>query len=378
MKCARCGHRVAGASWYCAHCGAAITDLNVADSGRRLPLPPLLRGSLWLAATALLLVALTALAIGLRRRAAVGDGATALPDTRSRADLVALATPAPVGRSAGPTGPMAAASAEAAATAPSGTAPDGADPRSPGLAPDPASGAAPDGPPGLPAAAPLDALRRPGAPIWTIRQVAVPPAIDGRLEDWIAPFTLAEAVPIESVIFGADSWAGPNDLGGRALAAWDPTALYLGLAVQDDVLSQGSTGNLLYRGDSVELQLDADLAGDFDDAAYSDDDWQLGISPGELVEGGRGAEAWVWRPGRRSGAPAFPIAAQRTEAGYLLEAAIPWSLFGIDPALTRAIGFALNLSDNDGTSPEQQTLLSSSPARLWGDPRSFGTLVLER
>ena len=370
MKCARCGHRVAGASWYCAHCGAAITDLNVADSGRRQPLPPILRWSLGLAATAVLLVALAALAIGLRQRAPTADTVTALRDARSSRASSETTPTRPGGGEASLAVPQATALAEIAATAPPGRSPDASS------TPAAAGGASEVPPVGAPELPPK--AMRPGAPIWSIRRVAVPPSIDGQLEDWVAPFTLAEVVPIEAVVFGADSWEGPQDLGALALAAWDPSALYLGLSVQDDVLSQRSAGNLLYRGDSIELQLDADLAGDFETAAYSDDDWQLGISPGALVDGGRGAEAWVWRPSARAGAPAFPIAARRTEEGYVLEAAIPWGLFGIDPSTTRTVGFALNFSDNDLPNPEQQTMISSSPARLWGNPRSFGTLVLER
>ncbi len=358
MKCARCGHPSQGASWYCANCGAELGDLNVADSGKRRPLPPLLRWSLWLTAAALGMIVLAALAIGLSRRGEQGSVLDALREAQGEPSSPEPGTPA-AGGGGDP------ARGRRTPT----TASSGAGPRSTSAAPSGAR-ATYASPPGIP--------RRAAAPPWPIERVEVPPAIDGRLEDWGAPFTLAEPLPLSKVVFGTENWDGRADLSAEALLAWDPAALYLGVRVLDDIFSQPSSGDLLFRGDSLELQLDVDLAQDFESGSYSDDDWQLGISPGELTETGRGPEAWVWRPEARSGAADFPIAARRLDDGYVVEAAIPWLLFGLDPVGLQAIGFALNVSDNDLPSPEQLSMVSSSPERLWGDPRSFGVLVFER
>ena len=53
-----------------------------------------------------------------------------------------------------------------------------------------------------------------------------------------------------------------------------------------------------------------------------------------------------------------------------------WTLGGRPPIET-AVGFCLNLSDNDvpGTA-QQQTLISTAPTRKWGDPTTWGTLIL--
>jgi hypothetical protein len=387
MKCERCGHPVQGASWYCAHCGSAIKDLNVADSGRR-SLPTLLRWSIWLSAVTLVAVGLIALILSQKRGQPVpgsGDvsdraGLEASTDTGSLADEGGT----DISEGSSLTGASQVNGDGAAPVAGAGT--PGSGPSSSGRSTEtPGSGLSSSGPPGLgtaPSHATLPALaparERPDAPTWHMGLAQVPPNIDGRLEDWAAPMTLAQPVAISKVVFGAEHWEGAADLSAEALGAWDRNALFLGLRILDDIFSQPAEGRSLYLGDSIELQLDMDLEGDWDDAAYSDDDWQIGISPGDLEDGGRPAEAYIWRPADRSGAVVFPIAARRLDDGYVIEAAIPWRIFGVDPTRLAGIGFALNISDNDLPSPEQLTMVSSSPARLWGDPRSFGTLALDR
>ena len=142
----------------------------------------------------------------------------------------------------------------------------------------------------------------------------------------------------------------------------------------DDVFSQPASGTRLYLGDSLELQIDADLVGDWEVSVYDEDDWQIGVSPGDF--GSRAPEAHAWRPavGRLS---EVRVASQRTPAGYVVELALPWALLGVDPAKTSAIGLALNVSDNDEPRPAQLSMVSSAPLRSWSDPRTFGTLVLE-
>ena len=56
---------------------------------------------------------------------------------------------------------------------------------------------------------------------------------------------------------------------------------------------QTQHGELLFKGDSLELQFDADLAGDFASAQVNSDDFQLGLSPGEDRTT---PEAYLWNP----------------------------------------------------------------------------------
>lgn len=213
---------------------------------------------------------------------------------------------------------------------------------------------------------------RPGNPVWSAAYMPRSPTIDGRLDDQRGP-----AVEFASVVFGAEHWEDGADLSARMMLGWNSHALFVSARVFDDVFSQPSSGDRLHLGDSLELQLDTDLYGDWDRSTYDIDDWQIGLSPGDFDT--RGPEWWVWRPGRGSLNPeaGIEIAAERLADGYTIEAAIPWVLLEVRPAAGMAVGMSLNVSDNDSPEPAQLTMIASSPSRSWSDPRSFGTVVLE-
>jgi hypothetical protein len=204
--------------------------------------------------------------------------------------------------------------------------------------------------------------------VWLAAQVGIPVKVDGLLDEWSA-----STVEVANVVFGSEHWDGPADLSSRAFFAYDTRNLYLAASVTDDIVSQPSTGDQLHLGDSLELQLDTDLAGDFQSKTYSTDDWQIGLSPGDFAS--RRAEAHVWRP-EGVDASHIGVAARRTNFGYVLEAAVPWSMLKVDVRRTGRLGAAVNAGDDDLPEPAQLTLVSSVPARSWSDPRSFGTLIL--
>lgn len=353
MRCARCGKSNPGASWYCSKCGAALTDLNTADAAGR-PLARLMRWGL-LAAGVLVLAGVIAglAATGLRgRRGTGGAGSTSTdlqaPDAAGGVGDVY----APVGRD--------------------GAGPDGA--FSDGIAGESAQASptiiarVPPAPTGRIVTPVPTARVRAGSVPWTAPRRVAPPIIDGRLDEWTGT-----PIVVDSVVYGADAWDGPDDVNGVALASWDDRALYLGVRVADDTFSQPSTGRRLHMGDSLELQVDTDLDGDWSVDSYNGDDWQIGLSPGDFD--GRSPEAYVWRPVARP-ADAVEIGARLIEGGYVLEAAIPWPLLGVDPGAMLGLGVALNISDNDAAAPGQDSMVSSAPGRAWADPRTFGTLIL--
>lgn len=185
-----------------------------------------------------------------------------------------------------------------------------------------------------------------------------------------------EPALIESPVYGAANWGGLSDVSGKVWMGWDATFLYLLVKVVDDVFVQESSGILLYQGDSVEVQLDGDLAGDFTSRVYNDDDWQFGLSPGNLLTANPQWQWWSYR-----GAPGpgtIQMAAVRDSDGYSLAAAIPWSMVKVTPAAGNTYGLAVNLNDNDtpGTL-EQKSIVSTSPVRQLNDPTSWGTLQLD-
>jgi hypothetical protein len=140
---------------------------------------------------------------------------------------------------------------------------------------------------------------------------------------------------------------------------------------------QNDTGETLYRGDSLELQFDADLAGDFSSTELNGDDFQIGLSPGSVREN---PETYLWNPRDRRGQPSGIVIATRSlggSGGYAAEFSVPWSLFGVSPAAGSRFGLALNSSDNDSPgTQEQQSMISSVITRRLLDPTSWGTLAL--
>jgi hypothetical protein len=196
-----------------------------------------------------------------------------------------------------------------------------------------------------------------------------PPDVDGALGDWAElPYSA------ERPVFGQGNWQGTEDLSAAWNAAWDDEHLYLAVEVRDDALVQQASGELIFRGDSVELLLDADPLGDAGVRRLNEDDFQLGFSPGGQGE----AEAYLWFPQAEARALSdVPLASEQTDGGYRLEAAVPWSLFGITPEAGRRFGFALSISDDDtAASPEQESMVSSAPGRVLTDPTSWGVLEL--
>ena len=211
-----------------------------------------------------------------------------------------------------------------------------------------------------------------GAPIFAYR-VSRPPTLDGQLDEW-----QGERYPVPHLVYTAQEgeWTGAADLSGAFYIAWDDDFLYLGVDVTDDQHIQIESGAKLYLGDSLEIQVDADLAGDFTSDVLNDDDIQIGFSPGDW--GARRPEAYIWQPrAREQPGTMIRVAAQPTLRGYALEAALPWWVLGGRPDTETAVGFCLNLSDNDATdTAAQQVMLSTSAVRKRGDPTTWGTLVI--
>ncbi len=212
---------------------------------------------------------------------------------------------------------------------------------------------------------------RPGPVAYAYRR-DVPPTLDGRLDDWQGFGTY----PIVFPTYGRHAYRGPEDVSGHFHVAWDPVYLYLAFHVMDDVLVQEAGGRYLYRGDSTEILVDADLFGDRYVRFLNHDDYQLGFSPGQPF--GQAPFAWLWypRPYERL-ATEVQVAVAVGEQGYDMEVAVPWGLFHLVPYPGLRVGFAASISDNDrpGTAI-QQTLVSSSPYRRLTDPTTWGELVL--
>ena len=196
-----------------------------------------------------------------------------------------------------------------------------------------------------------------------------PPKIDGDLSEWtFLPYPAAE--PIE----GQTNWDGPSDLAATWNTAWDAENLYLAVDVNDSTFTQVSRGAALDQGDSIEIWLDAQLAQDGGAHTLSQDDFRLGLSPGNLTSPVGGPEAYLWLPPELARSlPETKIGAKLSSSGYTLEAAIPWSIFGVTPSAGQNYGLALALNDDDTPgSAGRQTRLTNRKGQKAERPDDLG------
>jgi hypothetical protein len=221
--------------------------------------------------------------------------------------------------------------------------------------------------------APALVTRPNGTPVHA-RHVNTPPTIDGNVSEWIP---LNDTV--DEPTFLSQNWTGNGDNSAAYVIGWDANNMYIATHVTDDVHAQIALGELMFRGDSLELLLDTNIQGDFNDDALSGDDYQLGFTPGENKVGG--PDSFLWFPADKRGKPNnVTVMAFQDESGngFYLEASIPWSTFGVTPNAGTTFGFVLSVSDNDtpGTT-EQQSMISSVDTRRLTNPTTWGTLILD-
>lgn len=199
------------------------------------------------------------------------------------------------------------------------------------------------------------------------------PMMDGDWSDWPNAET-----PAGYVVFGLSNWKNSADLNSSFKAAYDGNYLYIAVKVIDDVYSQNSTGYNLYLGDSLEVLMDTNYDGDFYTKNLSPDDYQIGISPGKkVIEGEK--EAYLYYPANIRGALSNVLIASRSiDNGYEVEAAIPWSVFKIQPFSGMHFGFAVSVSDNDNPGKaSQDSMVSNARNRRFLNPTTWGDLILQ-
>jgi hypothetical protein len=206
----------------------------------------------------------------------------------------------------------------------------------------------------------------------TIPFCAEPIVVDTDNDDWqmqAEPLRFA----INTTVYGPADWDGLDDLSGQGRLCWTDEALYLFAEVVDDRHVQIMTGRDVWLGDEVELLFDADLEGDFDSRAWSGDDTQILLSPGDFER--LRPEAVRFYPD--TSAPAMEVDARPTEDGYWLEASLPWAVFRAEPEAGGRYGLCLSLSDDDRSRYAQQDSMVSTCIRLSvHDPTTWVTVEL--
>jgi len=200
------------------------------------------------------------------------------------------------------------------------------------------------------------------------------PTLDGNLNDWSAA-----KYAVSKVVYGADKWDDAADASGNVMFTWDDSYLYIGAQVVDNRYVQNASGENIFLGDSLEILMDSNVAADYYVAGLSADDYQLGISPGNPSPGLNTA-AYLWFPKSIAGGRSqVKISASSSSDGYVVEAAVPWSVFGISPEEGDHYGFAFSISDNDNQDKNtQQSMVSNDARRVLTDPTTWGDLHLSR
>ena len=215
-------------------------------------------------------------------------------------------------------------------------------------------------------------------------QLTAPLTMDGDLSDWGPMDASCTVDKTENVVYGQGTWKGKNDASLHTMLRWDKDALYLAAAVTDDKITQVKSGKDLWEGDHIELWLDMDLEGDYEEAVNSDDDFQFGLSPGNF--GSLAPEVFLWTPPLEAeSVKEVSLAAKKVEGGYTLEARLPAKLLFATAkkkadtlfAKGRRFGISIDVSDTDDVRAPQKCLLSTSTNRVWGDPTTFGILELK-
>ncbi|MBI1281010.1 MAG: hypothetical protein GC179_22990 [Anaerolineaceae bacterium] len=205
-----------------------------------------------------------------------------------------------------------------------------------------------------------------------------PLTIDGDLTDW-ADFPCTNVNSKDQLSFGdASLWSGADDLSGRVCYAWDSENIYVAMDITDDVIVQKYEGTNTWHGDHVELWFDTQLQLDFDSATASDDDFQLGLSPGNFKD--VKPSIFIWQPAVLDDVYAnIEYAVKQTDKGYSAELKIPATVLkGLRLATDNAIGATFDPSDTDEpTGTDQENMLSTAPHTQWGVPTLWNNLILK-
>lgn len=219
-------------------------------------------------------------------------------------------------------------------------------------------------------------------------QVDKPITIDGDLSEWKG-LPCFDAKRADQVSFGDPAqWGGPQDLSGRVCYAWDAQNLYVSFRVWDDQIVQVNSGANLWEGDHVELWFDTQLQLDFDSNQAGDDDFQVGISPGDFKA--VKPDFYIFTPpGAQERAVQLPsisgdkveFSVARTADGYTGEVKLPATVLkGLRLSPDNTIGVSFEPSDTDTPgSSAQEMMISLAPksSSQWGNPTNWNNLTLK-
>lgn len=196
--------------------------------------------------------------------------------------------------------------------------------------------------------------------------------VDGNLSDWNGISQYPAAYRIEE----ADDWDGSDDLGATWQLAWNNNQLLLAIEVTDDTIMPATADAKELTGDSLQLLLETQVS---ENSQLNSHSYRLSLLPGNLAgvlpsarlaQGNSGGFTLISGPG-------IQMAAQPTEDGYTLEAAIPWQILQVTPRgdlSMRVVLRALDSDDEETAVP--QVIYAHLPKHQLTNPTTWGKLIL--
>ena len=174
-----------------------------------------------------------------------------------------------------------------------------------------------------------------------------------------------------------------SDSVGTLVVAYDDAAMYVAVDVEDDIYAQANTGNQIWRGDALDINL---YVGPGPVPGHPDaDTFQLTMTP---LAGSTGRPAAVLFVGdgkqfadNDTDIPVDVRGAVDTDGNWRLEARIPWSLFGLNGKPDELDAALFALFDNDGEAaagkPLQAGILANLDGVFFQQPTTWGVLTWE-
>ena len=189
---------------------------------------------------------------------------------------------------------------------------------------------------------------------------AVVHRVKGRQRIW----TNKAAMRLSNIVDGKIN--GGRDLSAVWQTHWDSKYLYLRVDTIDDKFVRDS--KMPWRDDSIEIYIDADgsRTSKFD-----------GKNDFHLIYRWKDKNVNLSRNSPRKNNLNIQQTMTRSNKGYSLETAIPWSTLGVKPVAGSAIGIDVQINDDDsGKDRDGKLAWHAKNNSSWKNPRNFGRLIL--
>lgn len=208
-------------------------------------------------------------------------------------------------------------------------------------------------------------------------------SFDGDVSDWenspIKPIKINSPHQVKS---GIAKWNGEQDCSGIFWLGWDNSSIYIAAKIKDDILRQNNVDNI-WCGDCLEFFFDLNPLEDIFNPIYSNDDWQILITPAidEIKE--PIIVAFGSPPHTRQKLAGLTATSKIINGGYSMELKIPISNFGkIELKQGKIIGFDVTIDDSEGKEVDtygkvlpEKCLFWNGEGQNYDNPSKFGTLV---